>query len=99
MSFIIRQRLQELEREQRDLAAAAKIQASFLPAAAPRVPGAEFAWCYRPCDELAANATRSPPPVASSVASPLTSRLFINTGQFTALACTESAPAQGTAER
>src|SRR3954469_2520244 len=40
-------------RMSRDLAAAAKIQASFLPAAAPRVPGAEFAWCYRPCDELA----------------------------------------------
>src|SRR5688500_20113653 len=37
----------------RDLAAAAKIQASFLPAAAPKIPGAEFAWCYRPCDELA----------------------------------------------
>jgi sigma-B regulation protein RsbU (phosphoserine phosphatase) len=40
-------------RMSRDLAAAAKIQASFLPVAAPRVPGAEFAWCYRPCDELA----------------------------------------------
>ena len=25
----------------------------FLPAAAPGVLGAEFAWCYRPCDELA----------------------------------------------
>jgi sigma-B regulation protein RsbU (phosphoserine phosphatase) len=40
-------------RMSRDLAAAAKIQASFLPAAAPLVPGAEIAWCYRPCDELA----------------------------------------------
>jgi phosphoserine phosphatase RsbU/P len=40
-------------RMSRDLAAAAKIQASFLPAAAPKIPGAEFAWCYRPCDELA----------------------------------------------
>src|SRR5690242_13989094 len=40
-------------RMSRDLAAAAKIQASFLPAAAPQVPGAAFAWCYRPCDELA----------------------------------------------
>jgi sigma-B regulation protein RsbU (phosphoserine phosphatase) len=40
-------------RMSRDLAAAAKIQRTFLPAAAPAVPGAEFAWCYRPCDELA----------------------------------------------
>src|SRR5262249_49399754 len=52
----------------------------------------------RPCDELAANPTRSPPPVAKSVARPLTSRLFIHTDQFTALACTESGPAQGTAQ-
>ncbi len=37
----------------RDLEAAAKIQKSYLPRAAPRVPGAEFAWSYRPCDELA----------------------------------------------
>jgi sigma-B regulation protein RsbU (phosphoserine phosphatase) len=40
-------------RMSRDLAAAAKIQRTFLPAAVPGVPGAEFAWCYRPCDELA----------------------------------------------
>jgi sigma-B regulation protein RsbU (phosphoserine phosphatase) len=40
-------------RMSRDLEAAAKIQKTFLPCAAPRVPGAEFAWCYRPCDELA----------------------------------------------
>jgi sigma-B regulation protein RsbU (phosphoserine phosphatase) len=40
-------------RMSRDLEAAAKIQKSFLPGAAPPVPGAEFAWCYRPCDELA----------------------------------------------
>jgi sigma-B regulation protein RsbU (phosphoserine phosphatase) len=37
----------------RDLGAAAKIQRTFRPAAAPGIPGAEFAWCYRPCDELA----------------------------------------------
>jgi sigma-B regulation protein RsbU (phosphoserine phosphatase) len=37
----------------RDLEAAAKIQKTFLPCAAPRVPGTEFAWCYQPCDELA----------------------------------------------
>lgn len=40
-------------RMSRDLRAAAKIQATFLPRAVPRVPGAEFAWVYRPCDELA----------------------------------------------
>ncbi|MFL5243152.1 MAG: PP2C family protein-serine/threonine phosphatase [Gemmataceae bacterium] len=40
-------------RMSRDLAAAAKIQRTFLPSAAPEVPGAGFAWCYRPCDELA----------------------------------------------
>jgi sigma-B regulation protein RsbU (phosphoserine phosphatase) len=37
----------------RDLETAAKIQKTFLPCAAPRIPGTEFAWCYRPCDELA----------------------------------------------
>jgi phosphoserine phosphatase RsbU/P len=40
-------------RMSRDLEAAAKIQKTFLPSAAPEVPGAEFVWCYRPCDELA----------------------------------------------
>src|SRR5207248_3303478 len=40
-------------RMSRDLRAAAKIQEAFLPRRAPRVPGAAFAWCYRPCDELA----------------------------------------------
>ena len=33
--------------------AAAKIQETFLPREAPRVPGTDFAWVYRPCDELA----------------------------------------------
>jgi sigma-B regulation protein RsbU (phosphoserine phosphatase) len=37
----------------RDLEAAAKIQKTFLPGVAPDVPGTEFAWSYRPCDELA----------------------------------------------
>jgi sigma-B regulation protein RsbU (phosphoserine phosphatase) len=37
----------------RDLKAAAKIQKTFLPREVPRVPGADFAWIYRPCDELA----------------------------------------------
>src|SRR3954468_10595715 len=37
----------------RDLRAAARIQETFLPRAAPRIPGVEFAWTFRPCDELA----------------------------------------------
>jgi phosphoserine phosphatase RsbU/P len=40
-------------RMSRDLEAAAKIQKTFLPCAAPTVSGTEYAWCYRPCDELA----------------------------------------------
>jgi phosphoserine phosphatase RsbU/P len=40
-------------RMSRDLRAAAKIQEAFLPRNLPRVPGTEFAWIYRPCDELA----------------------------------------------
>jgi sigma-B regulation protein RsbU (phosphoserine phosphatase) len=40
-------------RMSRDLRAAAKIQESFLPRAVPRVAGADFAWAYRPCEELA----------------------------------------------
>jgi len=40
-------------RMSRDLAAAARIQQAFLPRASPPVPGADFAWAYRPCDELA----------------------------------------------
>jgi sigma-B regulation protein RsbU (phosphoserine phosphatase) len=35
-----------------DLKAAAKIQETFLPREIPRVPGADFAWIYQPCDEL-----------------------------------------------
>jgi phosphoserine phosphatase RsbU/P len=37
----------------RDLKAAAKIQATFLPREIPNVAGADFAWIYQPCDELA----------------------------------------------
>jgi sigma-B regulation protein RsbU (phosphoserine phosphatase) len=40
-------------RMSRDLEAAAKIQKTFLPCTATTVPGTQFAWCYRPCDELA----------------------------------------------
>jgi sigma-B regulation protein RsbU (phosphoserine phosphatase) len=39
-------------RMSRDLKAAAKIQETFLPRGVPRVPGTDFAWIYRPCDEL-----------------------------------------------
>ena len=41
------------DRMSRDLKAAARIQETFLPRELPRVPGAAFAWIYRPCDELA----------------------------------------------
>jgi sigma-B regulation protein RsbU (phosphoserine phosphatase) len=34
------------------LEAAARIQETFLPREISRIPGAEFAWIYRPCDEL-----------------------------------------------
>jgi phosphoserine phosphatase RsbU/P len=40
-------------RMSRDLKAAARIQETFLPREVPRVPGTDFAWIYRPCDELA----------------------------------------------
>ena len=39
-------------RMSRDLKAAARIQETFLPREALRVPGLTFAWVYRPCDEL-----------------------------------------------
>ncbi len=41
------------DRMSRDLKAAAAIQETFLPREMPRVAGTEFAWIYRPCDELA----------------------------------------------
>ena len=40
-------------RMSRDLKAAAKIQETFLPREAPRIRGIDFAWVYKPCDELA----------------------------------------------
>ncbi|NNE90923.1 MAG: SpoIIE family protein phosphatase, partial [Verrucomicrobiales bacterium] len=36
----------------RGIQAAARIQRSFLPEAAPEIPGLQFAWEYQPCDEL-----------------------------------------------
>ncbi len=41
------------DRMSRDLKAAAKIQATFLPQDLSGIAGAGFAWCYKPCDELA----------------------------------------------
>jgi len=41
------------EKMKRDLDAAALVQQSLLPREAPDVRGAQFAWQYRPCDELA----------------------------------------------
>jgi sigma-B regulation protein RsbU (phosphoserine phosphatase) len=38
---------------QHDLEAAAQIQKSLLPQRLPVVPGLDFAWAFRPCDELA----------------------------------------------
>jgi sigma-B regulation protein RsbU (phosphoserine phosphatase) len=40
-------------RMRRDLEAAARVQQALLPAALPRLPGAVFAWQFRPCAELA----------------------------------------------
>ena len=41
------------DRMSRDLQAAAKIQETFLPRQVPSFPGVDFAWTYKPCDELA----------------------------------------------
>ncbi|MHB8864333.1 MAG: PP2C family protein-serine/threonine phosphatase [Pirellulaceae bacterium] len=41
------------DRMSHDLRVAAKIQETFLPREVIRVPGTDFAWIYRPCDELA----------------------------------------------
>ncbi len=41
------------DRMSRDLEAAARIQRTFLPRGTPTVHGSVFAWCYRPCNELA----------------------------------------------
>jgi sigma-B regulation protein RsbU (phosphoserine phosphatase) len=40
-------------RMKRDLAAAARVQEALLPAGMPNLPGARFAWQFRPCTELA----------------------------------------------
>ena len=40
-------------RMSRDLRAAARIQETLLPRSSPDVPALDFAWAFRPCDELA----------------------------------------------
>ena len=55
-------------RMSRDLKAAARIQETFLPRDVPRVPGADFAWAYRPCDELAGDGLNIIPLGAGKVA-------------------------------
>jgi sigma-B regulation protein RsbU (phosphoserine phosphatase) len=40
-------------RMRRDLEAAAKIQAAFLPKSLPSMPGLNFAWAFHPCESLA----------------------------------------------
>ncbi|WZO99912.1 SpoIIE family protein phosphatase [Isosphaeraceae bacterium EP7] len=40
-------------RMEKDLRSAARIQESTLPRSVPKAPEAEFAWHFRPCDELA----------------------------------------------
>ena len=44
---------QTTERMNRDLEAAARVQASLLPNKSIEIEGAKFIWRYRPCDELA----------------------------------------------
>ncbi|MEW6251936.1 MAG: SpoIIE family protein phosphatase [Planctomycetota bacterium] len=44
------------QRMKRDLDAAARVQHTLLPDHLPEVAGLQFAWAYRPCDELAGDA-------------------------------------------
>jgi len=44
------------QRMKRDLDAAARVQRTLLPEGFPEVQGLNFAWTYRPCDELAGDA-------------------------------------------
>ncbi|MBA3697533.1 MAG: SpoIIE family protein phosphatase [Planctomycetes bacterium] len=52
----VSQRNQELsavnERMRQDLQAAVRVQEALLPVHLPRIAGLEFAWLYRPCDQL-----------------------------------------------
>ena len=44
------------QRMKRDLDAAARVQQTLLPEGFPEIEGLNFAWTYRPCDELAGDA-------------------------------------------
>ena len=44
------------QRMKRDLDAAARVQRTLLPEGSPEIQGLNFAWTYRPCDELAGDA-------------------------------------------
>jgi serine phosphatase RsbU (regulator of sigma subunit) len=44
------------QRMKRDLDAAARVQRTLLPESFPQIEGLDFAWTYRPCDELAGDA-------------------------------------------
>ncbi|MGO8691938.1 MAG: PP2C family protein-serine/threonine phosphatase [Thermoguttaceae bacterium] len=44
------------QRMKRDLDAAARVQRTLLPEGFPEIHGLNFAWTYRPCDELAGDA-------------------------------------------
>jgi sigma-B regulation protein RsbU (phosphoserine phosphatase) len=44
------------QRMKRDLDAAARVQQTLLPEGFPEIEGLNFAWAYRPCDELAGDA-------------------------------------------
>ncbi len=44
------------QRMKKDLDAAARVQRTLLPEGFPKVPGWNFAWSYKPCDELAGDA-------------------------------------------
>ena len=44
------------QRMKRDLDAAARVQRTLLPEGFPEIPGWNFAWSYRPCDELGGDA-------------------------------------------
>ncbi len=44
------------QRMKQGLDAAARVQQTLLPEGLPEIPGLDFAWTYRPCDELAGDA-------------------------------------------
>lgn len=45
--------VQSAERTRRELQMAARVQQAFLPKSMPNIPGLEFAWAFKPCQQLA----------------------------------------------